>query len=266
MGNGKLQAALTFLVPGNSTVGAERIALLEAIDRLGSLSAAARHAGLSYRAAWDAMRTMNSMLAQPVAIPHAGGKHGGDTIVTPLGHRVITAFHQLQSELARFTALLREGGEAAEGSATSLPEGIFMRTSARNMLRAVVCTITPGAVNTLVTLSLPDQLTLDAMVTNRSVENLGLSVGRNVMALIKSNFVALAAANSSQEVPARNQIKGVVAHLDNGAVNTEVSVAIGRGKSLTSIVKHQRTRELGLDIGTPVVCSIKSSHIILAVE
>lgn len=263
MGSADVQAALTFLVQGKSKVGADRIALLEAIGQSGSLSSAAKAVGLSYKGAWDAVKTMNNMLAQPVAVTQAGGKHGGETIVTAEGRRVITAFRQMQSELSRFTAQMCQG---ADGDDVALLEGFFMRTSARNMLRAQIEAITPGAVNAEVKLKVSDQVHLIAIVTEQSVADLDLCVGGDAIALIKSSFVVLAVDQPGLKLSARNQIKGAIAHVEDGAVNTEVSVDIGGGKTMTAIVTKQSVQDLELAPGLAVVCCVKASHVILAVE
>lgn len=266
MGDGALQATLTFLVHGNAKVGAERIALLEAIETLGSLSAAAKDRGLSYKAAWDAVRTMNNMLPQPVAVTRAGGRHGGETVVTPQGRRIIAAFHQLQAALGRFASHLREAGVGPDGGVPTLLEGLFMRTSARNMLKATVRGLTPCGVNVDVRLDLCGGVTLTAVVTGRSVAELGLRVGGNVIALIKSNFIELSRDAVGVTPFAGNRIGGVVLRLEDGTVNREISVDIGGGKTLTAIAGRRSAEASDLAPGVPVVCRIEPSHVILAVE
>ena len=59
------------------SLGDTRIQLLEAIERLGSLSQAAKSIPMSYRAAWDALDEMNNLAEQPLVIRTAGGKNGG---------------------------------------------------------------------------------------------------------------------------------------------------------------------------------------------
>ena len=256
------QAALSFLVQGKSRVGAERIALLEAIQRSGSLSTAAKELGLSYKGAWDAVKTMNNMLPQPVAVTQAGGRHGGETLITPDGRRVIRAFHQVQTELERVMAALRQGAEEAP----DILKGLFMRTSARNMLRARVAAITPGHVNTEIALDVSEGVTLYAIVTEQSLKDLDLRVGGEAIALIKSSFVMLALAEPGLKLSARNQIPGHVSRVTDGQVNNEVTVDIGGGKSLSAIVTRDSVNDLGLTPGTAVTCCVKASHVIVAVD
>ena len=62
---------------GGSNVSLERIALIEAVGDLGSISAAAKKVGLSYKGAWDAIQTLNNLFDAPVIEAAPGGKAGG---------------------------------------------------------------------------------------------------------------------------------------------------------------------------------------------
>jgi molybdate transport system regulatory protein len=94
-------------------VGPGKVALLEAIDRSGSLSQAARDLGMSYRRAWLLLESLNLAFRKPVAILAVGGKGGGGARITPFGRRVIRAYREFESQLlrrarTRFRALARE--------------------------------------------------------------------------------------------------------------------------------------------------------------
>jgi molybdate transport repressor ModE-like protein len=58
---------------------------LEAIDRRGSISQAAKDVDLSYKAAWDAVDAMNNLAEQPLLIRAIGGQHGGGSYLTAHG-------------------------------------------------------------------------------------------------------------------------------------------------------------------------------------
>ena len=70
-------------------VGPGKIDLLEAIDTAGSITAAARSLGMSYRRAWLLVDTMNRCFRTPVVEAEAGGKRGGGAHLTQLGRAVI---------------------------------------------------------------------------------------------------------------------------------------------------------------------------------
>lgn len=67
-----------------------------------------------------------------------------------------------------------------------------MRTSARNVLRGIATSISHSTVNAEVGIWVADRVIIDAIITNESVDYLGLSPGKDVIALVKSSFVMLA--------------------------------------------------------------------------
>lgn len=97
-------------------VGPGKMALLTEIDKTGSISAAAREMGMSYRRAWTLIDTMNRCFREPVVETAAGGKGGGGASVTPLGQDVLRRYLEMESRAAdavsddieSFSALLAE--------------------------------------------------------------------------------------------------------------------------------------------------------------
>ena len=83
------------LAPGCS-VGPGKISLLEAIDREGSLSVAARSTGLSYRRAWNLLDDLNHSFAEPVVSTSTGGLQGGGARLTDFGRELAKAFRALE--------------------------------------------------------------------------------------------------------------------------------------------------------------------------
>jgi molybdopterin-binding protein len=67
-----------------------------------------------------------------------------------------------------------------------------MKISARNILKGKVKKITPGSVNSEVVIELPGGLEITSIITKRSVESLGLKVGKPAYAVIKSSEVMIA--------------------------------------------------------------------------
>lgn len=254
-----LSATVTLERAGLPRVALARMALVEAIVELGSISAAARQVGLSYKAAWDAVQALNNLFDAPLITAAAGGKAGGAAKITARGEAVLAAFRRVRTEMDAALSKLDEGlGAEAFWS-------LGMKTSARNALRGRIASITPGAVNTEVTLRLADGLDIVAIVTAQSVEDLGLAVGSPALALIKSSFVILAKGEGLR-TSARNQIAGVVAARDDGTVNSELRLDIGAGKTLVATVTLESAQALELAVGDAVSALIKAPHVILAVE
>jgi len=67
------------------------------------------------------------------------------------------------------------------------------------------------------------------------------------------------------KLSARNQIKGTVTSVTEGAVEAQVTIDIG-GQEITSVITVSAVRELGIAVGLPVVAVIKADHVMLAVE
>lgn len=261
--DGHLDAAL-FLRRGASRVGAERIALLEAVAELGSISAAAKALGLSYKGAWDGVQALNNLFDAPLIAAQPGGRQGGAASVTPRGHAVIEAFAKVQAELGEALARL-ETQLSGEGAIEGLFWSLGMKTSARNALRGTVKSISEGAVNSEVTLAVAEGLDIVAVITRQSVEDLGLAPGKPAIALIKSSFVVLAKGEGLL-TSARNQLRGTVARREDGAVSSEITLSIADGKTLTASITRESAQVLGLAEGEVVTALIKAPHVILAVE
>ncbi len=236
-----------------------RMAVLEAVGELGSIQAAARQVGLSYRGAWDAVQALNNLFDTPLVVAAPGGRAGGAAHVTPQGRDVLSAFHRFQAETS--STLSRLDGRLGLDVFWSLG----MKTSARNILRGQIARILPGAVNVEVVVKVADDLEIVAVITGPSVEDLELRVGIPAIALIKSSFIILAGGENLR-TSARNQISGTVVSRDDGAVNSDVRLDIGHGKTLAATVTLESANALDIAVGNPLTALIKASHIILAVE
>lgn len=81
------------------SVGIGKIELLEGIARMGSLSAAARHMGMSYRRAWLLLKDLNSSFDGPVAELATGGRGGGGAVLTALGTSLVAGYRGLESQV-----------------------------------------------------------------------------------------------------------------------------------------------------------------------
>lgn len=67
------------------------------------------------------------------------------------------------------------------------------------------------------------------------------------------------------KLSARNQLKGTVTSVIEGAVEAQVTIDIG-GKEITSVITVAAVKELGLAVGMPVTAIIKADHVMLGVE
>lgn len=81
-------------------MGPGKAALLEAIDRTGSISAAARDLEMSYRRAWLLVDTMNQCFKQPLVSTETGGQRGGGAHITEFGHDVLRRYLEMEAKAA----------------------------------------------------------------------------------------------------------------------------------------------------------------------
>ena len=271
MADEDLRGALILQRGGLPRMGGERIRLLRAIGEQGSISGAARVVGLSYKAAWDAVAAMNNLFATPLVSAAPGGKAGGGATITPAGQHVIATFAAVEDGLARVVTALEAGlgvtpRSGPGGSDISLNPlwSLFMKTSTRNVYRCVITKVTEGAVSAEVTMDLADGQSLTATITERSAEDLGLAPGTEVFALIKSSFVILAAGDAPGAISVRNRLTGTVASRHDGAVNAEIVLDLGGGKTMAAIITLESARELNLQPGDRATALVKASHVILA--
>ncbi len=256
-------AVLRLLAGQGKKRGKGRIELLEEIAATGSIAAAAKALGLSYKAAWEAVEAMNNLSRTPLVERAAGGRHGGGTALTARGREAVAAFRRMEEIYGRFLAALK-GREDFAHFLQSLWR-LNMHTSARNEFLGRVAAVKKGAVNDEVTLDIGAGIELVAIITHESTVNLGLKAGVEAYALIKAPWVILTAADSPLKTSARNKLCGVVSRCREGAVNGEVVIDLGGGKSLAAIVTNESIKSLGLKPGVPACALVKASHIILAV-
>ena len=77
-------------------IGPGKVALLEAIARTGSISAAARSLEMSYRRAWLLVDEMNACMRRPVVHTETGGPKGGGSRLTPTGLSIVAQYRAIE--------------------------------------------------------------------------------------------------------------------------------------------------------------------------
>ncbi|MGY8526156.1 TOBE domain-containing protein [Paracidovorax citrulli] len=257
----ELQGAIWFQAGERQLGGRDRIALLAAVAEHGSITAAARAVGLSYKAAWDAIDAMNNSAGEALVARAAGGKGGGGSALTPRGEQLVQRYRALEAEHRAFVARL----SAAMGDDIQLIRKLMIRTSARNRLFGHVSAVRSGAVNDEVVLTLPGGQQIVAIVTHESAETLALAPGVEAFALIKASSVLLGVPSGTMRLSARNQLAGKVSRIVPGAVNAEVVLELDGGHTVAAIVTQAGLAELGLREGDAAVAIFKASSVILGV-
>jgi molybdate transport system regulatory protein len=88
---------------GKVVFGSGRLRILNAVEQHGSILAAAKSLGMSYRAVWGKIQATEQRLGQPLMMKRTGGVHGGGSELTPFGKNLLERFRQLE-DLTRTTA------------------------------------------------------------------------------------------------------------------------------------------------------------------
>ena len=115
----KSEPRLRILVGQATALGPGKANLLEAIDDTGSISAAARQMGMSYRRAWNLVSSMNRDFVETIIETKPGGKGGGGASVTELGKEVIQRYRDIEelalasveNQVSEFGSLLNKHAE-----------------------------------------------------------------------------------------------------------------------------------------------------------
>lgn len=259
-----LQGKVWMTVGGENLGGSNRVELLAAIGQLGSITGAAKAVGLSYKAAWDAIDTMNNLAGEALVERVTGGKGGGGTRLTARGRQLVDNFRMIEQVHHDYLERLNlQAGALADDFA--LFTRFKMRTSARNQFFGTVTRVTQGAVNDEVALDIAGGQQIVAIVTRESSENLGLAPGRQAFALIKSSSVIVMTGADGARLSARNQLAGQVTRLMRGAVNSEVVIALAGGGRVAATITNESVDALGLEEGAAATALFKASSVILGV-
>lgn len=81
-------------------IGPGKIALLEAVDQTGSITAAAKSLGMSYRRAWILLDEMNRALRRPAVGSAKGGADGGRSTLTDEGRQLVVLYRRIEETAA----------------------------------------------------------------------------------------------------------------------------------------------------------------------
>ncbi len=155
----------------------KRLEILRRVGECGSISQAAREAGVSYKAAWQALDMLSNLAGLPLVERAVGGAGGGGARLTPAGEQLLRAG----------AAMARTREKVLGGLG-----GLALRTSMRNQWPATVARLETSGPLVRVLLALAGGGTLAARITAESAELLELAADLPVLALCKATSVTVA--------------------------------------------------------------------------
>lgn len=242
-----------------SFLGAGRIELLERIDQTGSINAAAKKMKMSYKAAWERINGMNALASQPLIERLTGGKGGGGTKLTPYARELIATYHRLNELHRQFIDRFSEAGNDPERLARILSR-TFLTTSARNQIPSVLKEIHANGLHSTLTLALQGEDTLRSTITAKSVENMGLVIGCDTYAIIKSSDINIVSAPPSSATT-DNLLCGTIETLERSGENIEIALRLDGGTLLIALEKQDALQNL--QVGMTAYAVISPLHIII---
>ena len=98
----KIKSRIWIEADGEILLGEGRVNLLKAIDKMGSLSQAAKSIGMSYKKAWSLIDAVNKRAEKPVTTSSIGGKGGGGAELTSYGKSLVETFETINKKCWKF--------------------------------------------------------------------------------------------------------------------------------------------------------------------
>ncbi|HXF54767.1 MAG TPA: TOBE domain-containing protein [Hyphomicrobiaceae bacterium] len=234
----------------------KRIDILRRIGEAGSISQAARGAGVSYKAAWQAIETLGNLAGQDLVEKVVGGSGGGGARLTDAGRRLLRAADELTK--TRATVLARINRETDDLGASGLA-GLGLRTSIRNQIPCTVRRLTPCGRVVAIELALADGAALRSRITVESAELLGLQPGMTVLALCKATAVKIVKGGRAR--PGVNHLRGVVRRATRTEGDKELSLRLDSGVQLVGFARAAT----GFRVGQTAVACVEESAVAIAV-
>ena len=177
----KLSCKVWIEYNGKPVLGRGGAKILRAISNERSISEAARTLKMSYRYVWNYLQKIQKVIGEPVVETFRGGKTGG-------GGATLTAMGQnLINEYQRAEGFMSEVLEDRE-----YWEVLGLKISARNQLKGKVVSIEKDGITAKVKVEIKVPTVVTAVITKEAVEEIGVKVGDEVNAVIKSTEVMIA--------------------------------------------------------------------------
>ncbi|PWJ51001.1 TOBE domain-containing protein [Faecalicatena contorta] len=138
-----------------------------------------------------------------------------------------------------------------------------MKLSARNQIAGKIVRVEEGAVNGIVALEF-DGGTISGTISMVSIKELGLSPGKDAVAIIKATEVMIGLGNLI--LSARNKINGTISYIEEGAVNAIVTLDVPGNNHISATISMAAVKELELAVGKDAIAVIKASSVMFAAE
>ncbi|MES2190935.1 MAG: TOBE domain-containing protein [Pseudomonadota bacterium] len=210
----------------------KRIEILRLVGESGSISQAARDAGVSYKAAWQAIDTLTNLAGVVLVERAVGGSGGGGASLTEAGQQLLL----LAARLSETRNAVFESVSSDTASSRTPPglAGIGVRTSMRNQWPCDVekLEVRGQVVRVHLATAGPTPAKLVARITKASTELLGLQPGQAVLALCKATAVKVTPFEPAAGKKTIQSLDGHVLRISRSKTGDEVSLQLQSGLQL----------------------------------
>lgn len=254
----KTVADPTLLATHMAELADKRVDILRRIGDVGSISEAARRAGVSYKAAWQAIETLNNLAGAPLVEKVVGGNNGGGTRLTSMGEEVLKLADELMRARAEVLARYRlKDSPGLENVGVS-----SLRTSMRNQFPAIIEKMKIGSAQVRLILSIDETHFIRASCTMESAQLLGLRDGKHVLALCKATAVNISVDNPTTIGSRDNEIVGTVLRSEREDKGGECTIQLPSGLTIVGFAMPGH----GLRIGMRAVATIAPEAVVIALN
>lgn len=230
---------LTIKLQQQIFVDPKRIALLKAIDATGSINQAAKLAKVSYKSAWDHLEAMNMISLKPLLERNTGGKNGGGTTLTNYAKRLLELYSLLENTQQKAFEILQDE-QIPLDSLLAATARFSPQSSARNQFfgKIVAMNEVAGKVEVAVEIAkFPENIT--ACITASSAKRLGLTLGKEVMLMVKAPWLHL----YSQPQAVANCFQGEILQFIKMGEAQEIHLKIGEQECYATSKNIQQFQE-----------------------
>jgi molybdate transport system regulatory protein len=231
----------------------KRLDILRRIGEKGSISEAARSAGVSYKAAWQALETLSNLAGTQLVEKVVGGAGGGGARLTDSGQQLLRASEQMQ---AARKALMHKL-ESDENTQAPNLAALSLRTSMRNQLPCTIRGLKKQGASIRVELALADGTSMHSRITRESAELLELKPGQSVLALCKATGVNISLV--AHERSGYNLLTGTVSRAT--PKDQEVALKLASGLQLVGFAESGH----GFKPGAAAVAELDEAALVIAV-
>jgi molybdate transport system regulatory protein len=232
----------------------KRLLILRSLSQAGSISQAAREAGVSYKAAWQAIDTLSNLSGVALVEKVVGGAGGGGARLTPAGVQLLDAAQKLGTVRKQLLADMSPANAKITLPQTSM--ALAVRTSMSNQLLAIVVAIKTVGALAWVKVQITQDVVWVAKITKESAQLLDLVPGMQIMLLCKATAVRI--SRLELEKPGTNKAYGKVTR-HSRAKATEISLQIAPHISLIGFAEDEQIKT-----GESLYAYLEDSALVLA--